>query len=83
MKIEYTEKAAEQFEDLPTDVQTRIAHKLSFYLQQEDPLQFAKRLVGMDVYRFRIGEYRVLFELGKNVLYVLLIVKRDKAYRDL
>ena len=75
--------AAEQLAKLPAVVQERIKSKLDFYIHQKDPLHFAKRLAGLEAYRYRIGDYRVLFEADSKVVYVLLVVKRDKAYRDL
>lgn len=83
MKIELTEKALEQLTKLPVEVRSRLTYKLAFYAQQEDPLHFAKRLSGSELYRFRIGDYRAIFEVMGEIMYVLLIVKRDKAYRDL
>ncbi len=83
MEIQFAPKAVEQLSNLPRATQTRIKNKLDFYGKQKDPFVFAKHLVGYNAYRFRIGEYRVVFEVVKKTLYVLLIVKRDSAYRSL
>jgi len=84
MHIVYGDEAREQMHKLPHDVQARIIKKVFFYASQPNPLSFAKRLTGYDAYRFRIGnDYRVIFEIESGTLYVLLIVKRDGAYRDL
>ena len=56
---------------------------MRFFAEQSDPLAFAKRLTGMHLYRFRIGDYRVLFEIEGNVIKVVTIKKRDEAYRKI
>ena len=71
-----------QFEALPKSVQKRIAEKMRFYGRQEDPLKFAKRLTDYreGEYRFRIGKYRLTFDVKNNAIHILKIEKRDKAY---
>jgi len=32
-----------------------------------------KKLVGMSGYRFRVGDYRVIFDINKNILQILVI----------
>ena len=83
MRPVYADEAREQLRKLPQSVQARIIKKVLFYASQPDPLSFAKPLSGYDAYRYRIGNYRVIFEVDSNTLYVLLIVKREDAYRDL
>lgn len=83
MRIEYRAVAKDQLKKLPPTTQIRIARKIAFYAVQSDPLSFAKPLTGYDAYRFRIGNYRVIFELSRNTLFVLLIVKREGAYQHL
>ena len=82
MKVFYTHKAAKQFENLPRAVQKRIAKKMRFYVSQKDPLKFSEHLTGHEEgeFRFRIGDYRVVFDVIKNTIYVLKIGKRDKIY---
>lgn len=82
MKIFYAHKAARQLENLSHSIQKRIIEKMRFYANQENPLKFAKRLVDYKEgeYRFRIGDYRLTFDVKKDVIYILKIDKRDKAY---
>jgi mRNA interferase RelE/StbE len=82
MDIFYTNKAADQLRDLPTLSQKRIANKMRFYARQPNPLRFAKRLVDFKEgeYRFRIGDYRVIFDVQQETIFVLKIDKRDKVY---
>ncbi len=82
MRVFYTYKAAKQLKDLPRIVQKRIIEKMRFYTTQDNPLKFAERLTDYreGKFRFRIGDYRIIFDVNKNTIYVLKIEKRDKAY---
>lgn len=82
MKIFYTRKAAKDLENLPFGAQKRIAKKMRFYAEQSDPLKFAERLTESreGEFLFRIGDYRVIFDVTKNQIIVLAIRKRDEAY---
>lgn len=82
MKIFYTRKAANQLEKLPRSIQKRIVEKMRFYAKQENPLKFAEHLTDYreGEFRFRIGDYRVIFDIEDDIIYILKIKKRDKAY---
>ena len=83
MRIAYGHEALDQLHAFPKNVQTRIIKKLLFYTAQADPLSFAKHLAGYNAYRFRIGNYRVIFEVKGDTFFVLLVEKREGAYRNL
>lgn len=82
MKISYTYKAAKDLENLPFVTQKRIAKKMRFYAEQSDPLKFAEHLTEPreGEFRFRIGDYRVIFDVIRGQIIVLAIRKRDEAY---
>jgi mRNA-degrading endonuclease RelE of RelBE toxin-antitoxin system len=42
-------------------------------------LQFAKPLAGSQEHRFRIGDYRAIFEMLHGTLQVIAIKRRDEA----
>jgi mRNA-degrading endonuclease RelE of RelBE toxin-antitoxin system len=81
MRVQFTQTADDQLDRLPRRLQIRIVEKLEFYSSQSDPLKFAEPLTASNEYRFRIGDYRVLFEVLHNVIWVLTIKRRDEAYR--
>ena len=56
---------------------------MRFYASQENPLTFAQRLVDVreGQFRFRIGDYRVIFDVAKDSIYVLKIAKRSDVYK--
>ncbi len=82
MEIFYTSKAAKQLNDLPRSVQKRIVDKMRFYAEQENPLKFAKPLTDSREgdFRFRVGDYRLVFDVKKDNIYILKVAKRDKIY---
>ena len=55
---------------------------MRFYIEQGQPLKFAKRLTDYreGEFRFRIGYYRVVFDVKDNTIYIIKIDKRDQAY---
>ena len=60
----------------------RIAYKMRFYAVQENPLRFAEKLTEPreGEFRFRVGDYRIIFDVVSNKIFVLKIKKRDEAY---
>lgn len=84
MHIGWTSTATKQLSKLPRETANRIIDKLEWYAQQNDPLQFAEPLHGKQrgVHRFRIGNYRVIFEAEVRTVTILVLAirKRDQAY---
>ena len=58
----------------------RIEEKIDFFAHQESPLLFSKSLGG-GLYRFRVGDYRVIFYIENDMIYVYKIDRRDKVYK--
>jgi mRNA-degrading endonuclease RelE of RelBE toxin-antitoxin system len=81
MKFIFTPTAEEQFDSLTSLNRRRISAKMRFYAAQPDPLAFAEPLTGSNEYRFRIGDYRVIFEVLHDALWVTAVKRRDEAYR--
>lgn len=83
MDIYYTRRAARDLESLPFQIQKRIAAKMRFFVDQSDPLNFAETLTDQreGSYRFRIGDYRVIFDVVGGKIYILKIKRRDEAYQ--
>ncbi len=82
MKIFYAKRAAKRLESLPREVQMRIAKKMRFYASEDNPLRFAKRLADNrgGEFRFRVGDYRLVFDVRNGAIYILKIGKRDEIY---
>ena len=70
-KIEFTDTARKQFLKLPKNIQERVS--LALERIRVRPEMFVKRLVDRDAYRLRVGDYRVIIEIRRNVLVILVI----------
>ena len=81
LKIE--SRARNDIQSLDSVVQKRVAKKLKFYLDQDDPIQYAKKLVDSKVgnYRWRIGNFRAVFDIDGNVIKLLRIQHRKDVYK--
>lgn len=81
LKIE--SRAKKDLESLDKVTQIRIIKKLKFFLAQDDALQYSKKLTdasGGD-YRWRIGHYRVVFDVERKIIKILRVQHRREVYR--
>ena len=83
MDYVFKPSAFKQLKNLPKDIQKRIITKLDFYCLQESPLKFAEPLTDIRIgsYRFRIGDWRVIFDVEDEKIVVLLVGYRRDIYR--
>ncbi|MBI2483932.1 type II toxin-antitoxin system RelE/ParE family toxin [Candidatus Uhrbacteria bacterium] len=83
MKFFLKSSALKQLKKLPAEVQKRIIRKLEFFCEQEDPLEFCEPLASAELgsYRFRIGDYRVIFDIIDTRIDILTIGHRRDIYR--
>ena len=83
MKINYTKSAIADLISLPKEVQRRIAQKMRFYAEAQNSVRFAEHLTDFKdaEFRFRIGEYRILFDVINNSIFILKIKNRKDSYR--
>ena len=84
MEAKFTEQALSDLKKLDRVAQKQIVKKLKFYFDAPEPLSFAKKLTNFDDgnYRFRIGVYRIVFDLSENVIVILRIQHRRNVYRS-
>lgn len=80
---EFTVGGFKQLARLPKPIQRQIIKKLDFLVSLHEPLRFANRLINSDIgtYRFRIGDYRVVFDLEEETIVILAIGHRKDIYR--
>jgi mRNA interferase RelE/StbE len=83
MQYFFTKNAVKNLRSLEIDIQERILEKLDFYITSNDPLGFARPLrdYRFGHYRFRIGEYRVIFDFRDSSIVILAIGNRRDVYR--
>lgn len=83
MRFELSPSARRDLRALDPPTQRRILTKLEWFALQDDPLVFALPLtettIGM--YRFRIGDWRVTFDVDSDRLIILRIGNRREVYR--
>ena len=80
-KIVFTKRAAKDVSGLEPDVRERIGESLKRY--SSDPLSYARKMIDSSLgsYRFRIGDYRVIFDLEDGKIVVLRVGHRREVYR--
>ncbi|MFA6106785.1 MAG: type II toxin-antitoxin system RelE/ParE family toxin [Patescibacteria group bacterium] len=83
LRFDFTKAAKKELDRLPADTGKRIVEKIIFYCSQSEPLRNAKHLsaVGGKIYRFRIGDYRVVFEAEKNGILITKVEHRGNIYK--
>lgn len=88
MELRYSTDAQNDLRRLERNVRLRIEKKIQWFVSQEDPLHFAMPLQSSrgELHRFRIGNYRAVFIVERDVVCVLLVLAvkhRKDAYRTL
>ncbi len=76
-------QAKKDIQSLDSIAQKRIAKKIKFFLDQTDPLSFAKKLVdssGGD-YRFRVDNYRLIFDVDSDKIKLHRVQHRKDVYK--
>jgi len=85
----YSKKSVDQLKRLEKKVARKIIEKISYYCIQKNPFKQAKKLIhpAFGQYRFRIGEYRAIFDIDAKgtitILYILSIKHRKDVYKNL
>ena len=82
-EIIFTDTSRKQFRKLEKDVQERIIKALERIRIR--PEAHVRKLIGDPAYRLRVGEYRVIVEIEKDKL-IILVIKighRKNIYKNL
>jgi mRNA interferase RelE/StbE len=80
-RLVYTHRAIRDIDALDTSVKQRIGK--TFLRYGPDPLKHADPLKQSELgsYRFRIGDYRVVFDLEGDQIVILRVGHRREIYR--
>ncbi|MDG6218911.1 MAG: type II toxin-antitoxin system RelE/ParE family toxin [Candidatus Thermoplasmatota archaeon] len=81
-EITFTDTSRRQFRKLEKDVQERIIKALERIRIR--PESYVKKLVGDPGYKLRVGDYRVILDIQKSEL-IILVIKighRKNIYKD-
>lgn len=80
-KLVYTQRAAKDIRKLDQKAKSRIGRAL--LRLETDPIRYAKRLTNFSLgaYRFRIGDYRAIFDLDGDAIIILRVGHRRDIYK--
>jgi len=82
-EIAYSEKAVKYLEKMEKKDAVLIFRKVESI--KDNPIHFIERLVSLNLYKLRVGDYRVIIRLdrAKNELVVVDIGHRKDVYKNL
>ncbi|MFI5333467.1 MAG: type II toxin-antitoxin system RelE/ParE family toxin [Candidatus Babeliales bacterium] len=82
--LELAPSAEKQLKKLETSVAKAIDEKLEDLIEGVPNLDIRKMEGADDTYRLRCGDYRVIFEVKKHIVTILVIkiAHRKEVYRD-
>jgi mRNA interferase RelE/StbE len=80
-RLLYTRRATKDIQKLDPPVKKRVGQTLQRYARA--PLEHAEKLTNPELgsYRFRIGDYRVIFDLQGEKIVVLRVGHRRDIYK--
>ena len=80
-KLIYTQRAERDLAKLDIKTKERIGKTLLRF--QEEPLKYAEKLSDpiLGSFRFRIGDYRIIVDIGESEIVVLRVGHRKEIYR--
>lgn len=71
--LEISGKAERHFRRLPRNVQVRIAPRIDQLADNPRPAGCEKLSATENIYRIRIGDYRLIYQIQDSVLLVLVV----------
>jgi len=80
-KILFTHRAVKDIEKLDILTKKRIKEKLEIF--STNPLNYAKKMINPKIgtYRFRIGDFRLIFDIVDDSIVILRAGHRHSIYR--
>ena len=80
-KVVFTDRGVKDYRKLPQDIKARITSKIIEY--SENPLNHARKLShhSIGAYRFRIGNYRIIFDFEEDNIIILRVGHRKDIYQ--
>ena len=78
--ILWSDSAARQLRKLDRTVARRVFERVGGL--RDDPIRPVRKLVNSPYYRLRVGDYRVILDIQRNVLRILVLKvgRRDAIY---
>ena len=80
-KLVYTYRADKDIKRLDKPIKSRIGKALIRY--KEDPFKYAESLSDstLGTYRFRVGDYRIIFDIEDTNIVILRVGHRKEIYK--
>jgi mRNA interferase RelE/StbE len=80
--VEWTKEAVQRLKKLENKPAKRIVEKIEGI--KDIPLHFLERMVGTDLWKLRVGDYRVLIQLDNEhkKLYIVMLDHRKNIYKN-
>jgi len=80
-RLVYTQRAVRDIGKLEENIKKRIGKTLMRYL--DTPLDYAENLTDSSLgsYRFRVGDYRIIFDIEGRDIVVLRVGHRRELYK--
>jgi len=80
-RLLYTASAQKDIKKLDNVARKRLKGKLE--LLMTDPICFSKKLVhsGLGIYRYSVGDYRIIFDLHGKDIVILRVGHRREIYK--
>lgn len=78
-EVEITPAARRQIKKLPHDIQQKVVAKLEELTLEPRP-DGVKKLAGSDdLYRVRLGKYRIIYAIQDNLLLITVVKVKNKS----
>ena len=83
MDYEFSSRARKDIKKLSPEIAKRIIKKLDYFVSAPNPLEFAESLINIEIgqYRFRVGDYRITFDVEGEKIVILKVGHRREIYR--
>ncbi|MBS3065426.1 type II toxin-antitoxin system RelE/ParE family toxin [Candidatus Pacearchaeota archaeon] len=80
-QIDWKENAIENLDKLEPSISKRIVKKVDELINNPFSKDI-KRLKGSDCFRLRVGDYRIIFSIEKNLITILKVGHRKNIYES-
>jgi mRNA interferase RelE/StbE len=72
-QIEFVKQAVKQFKALPTQEQERLQPRIDALATEPRPSGVVKLAGADDLYRIRVGDYRIIYSIQDEQLLILVV----------
>ena len=81
--LDFSKQALSFIESLQLKKKKQIANKIQLLLENSNPQDSKKLKGGGEYFRVDVGEYRIIYTIGKTTIFIFVIGKRndDEVYR--